>query len=149
MKGENANSAYYMLAGTIIMVFDKFAEAMNSRPLILFSQLNQIPEDSGVYTGWLEGDQHCFYVGKATNLRSRIRSHYSGQRGSDQFCLYVYDNFVHDQRLRGLTTQKVNKITSDWIRGNVKFKIITLPENETHEVEVLFRKHWKPTLNPL
>lgn len=130
------------------MNFDKFAKAMDSQPLISSHHMDEIPSKSGVYTAWWKGNQNCLYVGKASNLRSRIVSHYSGQRGSDQFCLYVYDNFVHDQRPKGLTTQKVNKITSKWIRDNVNFKIITLPENETNEVEVLFRKHWKPVLNP-
>jgi hypothetical protein len=131
------------------MDFEKFAEIMNSQPPISSSQLDQIPQDSGVYTGWRKGNQHCLYVGKAHDLHNRIRSHYSGQRGGDQFCLYVYDNFVHDQRPSGLTSQEVNKITSEWIRDNVEFKIITLPENEINEAEVLFRKHWKPALNSL
>jgi len=123
--------------------------AMNSQSLISSNQLEQVPKDSGVYTGWRKGNEHCLYVGKAGNLHDRIRSHYSGQRGSDQFCLYVYDKFVHDQRPRGLTTKQVNKITSEWIRDNVEFKIITLPKNEIHEAEKLLRKHWNPTLNPL
>jgi len=133
----------------VTMDFKSLENDMNSRSTEDWDHLDGIPEGSGVYTAWRKGDSHCYYAGKAGNLHSRIRSHYSGQRGGDQFCLYVYDQILHDTRPGGLKTQAVNNMTRDWIRTNVAFKFIILPETQIDEVEVLFRKHWKPTLNPL
>jgi hypothetical protein len=67
------------------MNFDTLASQMTIQPAVGRLQLDQISEDRGVYTAWRKGDSHCFYAGKADNLRNRIRSHYAGQRGGDQF----------------------------------------------------------------
>ena len=88
------------------MDFKSLENDMNKQSTVSWGQLDQIPEDSGMYTGWQKRNSDCFYVGKAGDLRDRIRSHYSGQRGSDQFCLYVYDQILHDTRPRGLKTQE-------------------------------------------
>jgi len=131
------------------MNFDTLASQMTIQPAVGRLQLDQISEDCGVYTAWRKGDSHCFYAGKAGNLQNRIRSHYAGQRGGDQFCLYVYDQILHETRPQGLKTQAVNNMTRDWIRSNVEFKFIALPAAQIDEAEILFRKHWEPTLNPL
>lgn len=104
---------------------------------------------SGVYTAWLRGEEQCLYVGRANCLRDRIHSHYSGQRGSDQFCLYIYDRFVCQQRIEALTTAEVNRLTRDWIRQNVQFRWVEVPVEITASVEVYFRRSIQPLLNPL
>ena len=131
------------------MDFDTLATQMTTQPAVGRLRLDQISEEGGIYTAWKMGDSHCLYAGKAGNLQNRIRSHYSGQRGGDQFCLYVYDQILHETRPQGLTTQAVNNMTRDWIRSNVEFKFVVLPTAQIDEAEILIRKHWKPTLNPL
>jgi hypothetical protein len=100
------------------MNFNTLASQMTTQPTVGWTQLDKTPEDYGVYTAWRKGDRHCFYAGKASNLQKRIRSHYSGQRRSDQFCLDVYDYILHDARLSGLTTQAVNNMTQERSLGD-------------------------------
>src|SRR4051794_4752510 len=60
----------------------------------------EIPRSgAGVYTIWDE-DGKLVYVGVAgrnpegSGLASRLRSHASGRRSGDQFCVYVADHYV-------------------------------------------------------
>jgi hypothetical protein len=128
-----------------------------SAPLVGHSQASSLPSSSGVYAAWLESDPRCLYVGRAGNstsgnLRKRILSHYSGQRGSDQFCLYVYDSYVHAERAREeatLTTRQVNQRTAEWIRRRVSFRVVKMSEGEAAQAEQLLRRVLHPILNPL
>ena len=131
------------------MKFHELAEKMKRATPIAYSQLNQIPAKSGIYTAWLKNVSRCFYVGKSKKLVSRIRSHFSGQRGSNQFCLLVYDEYVHMHRPDGIKTSEVNTLTADWIRDNVVFKIVEVSENELNSLENIMRKEWKSILNPI
>jgi len=127
------------------------AKMMHS-PLIGYDRLGKIPNTSGVYTAWLEEENRCFYVGKTCKLHKRIRDHFSGQRGGDQFCLYVYDAYVHNERCRAgtnLTTSQVNNLTRDWIRNHVKFRYIEMPDEEISQAETQLREKLRPILNSL
>lgn len=120
--------------------------------LIGYGQLSQIPNASGIYTAWLEGEKRCFYVGKASNLYKRIRDHFSGQRGGDQFCLYVYDAYVHGERScsdTNITSLQLNNLTRDWIRKHIKFRYIEIPKEEISQTETRLRDKLCPILNPL
>ena len=131
---------------------DELERRMNDAPLMGYDQIKQVPSSSGVYTAWVNGESCCFYVGKASNLYERIKSHFSGSRASDRFCLYVYDVYVHKERCNTnteMTTTQVNKLTSDWIRGRVRFRWIELSDQESGAAEQALRLRWLPTLNPL
>ena len=131
------------------MSLDHLEEDLRKVETYSFRLLDLIPKTSGIYAAWLCGEQRCFYVGKAGNLRRRIRSHFSGQRGSDQFCLYVYDSYVHYSRPTGLSTPEVNRLTRDWIRQRISFRCVELPQDEISGAESFLRERWKPLLNPL
>jgi len=131
------------------MNFDKLEEKMREAPLISFEFLQKVPEVSGVYAAWLEGESSCFYVGSADNLKRRIDEHFSGSRAADRFCLYVYDLYVHDKRPSGLKTREVNRLTKVWIRENIKFKCVEVQKSEAKELEKEMRRKWKLILNPL
>ena len=120
--------------------------------LVRYERLAEIPRTSGVYTAWLDASTPCFYVGLANSLWSRIRSHFSGQRGSDQFCLYVYDSYVHLQRcesMNRLTTKEVNTHTAEWIRRNIAFRWVELGAGDLLAAERYLHRTWRPTLNTL
>ena len=61
---------------------------------------------AGVYTIWDDGGA-LVYVGVAgrnpegKGLASRLRSHASGRRSGDQFCVYVADHYVMPELERG------------------------------------------------
>ena len=131
------------------MEYSEFEVLLKNSPLFMYDQSALIPSTSGVYAAWLKGETRCLYAGKSTNLHRRIRSHFSGQRGSDQFCLYVYDIYVHINRPDGLDTAQVNDLTGEWIRKNVLFRFVELPESEISEHEDSIRKACQPILNPL
>jgi len=131
---------------------DELLVKMTSAPLIGFDGLNSIPMACGVYAAWLYGEPRCFYVGKAYKLKQRIKQHFSGERGGDQFCLYVYDEYIHELRSSKnskLTTYEINKLTGKWIQSGVKFKWVKLDENEIKDAEKFLRRKLKPILNPL
>ena len=72
---------------------NKFEQKLKKAVPNSFEKLDQIADTSGVYAAWHKNDSECLYIGKAKHLRNRIKSHFSGQRGGDQFCLYVYDYY--------------------------------------------------------
>ena len=136
---------------TINILEEKLEAKMMASPLIEYNRISQIPNTSGVYTAWLEGEKRCFYVGSSNKLHNRIQDHFSGQRGRDQFCLYVYDAYVHDERCHSytnLTTSQVNNLTRDWIRNHVKFRV-KIPKGKISQTEKFLRKKLCPILNPL
>jgi hypothetical protein len=128
---------------------NELEEAMRKATDVGFGSLAGIPAASGIYTAWLVGADTCFYVGKAARLIERIRSHYSGQRGSDQFCLYVYDRFMCVELETGLSTREINQRTAMWIRERVTFRWVIAPVEELAVLEAGMRKAWVPILNPL
>ena len=80
------------IIGDHVMQFVELEDQMRKSSLVTYRQYNQVPATSGVYAAWLEGESRCLYIGKAGNtpngnLKKRITAHFSGQRGSDQFCL--------------------------------------------------------------
>ena len=109
----------------------------------------------GIYAAWLkENDGYeCIYIGKAGTLYNRINSHYSGQRGSDQFCLYIFDSYIKEtfDGTGAHLTKELNKITQTWARENIQFTYISFDDDSISETEQEkhFRKKWQPTLNPL
>jgi hypothetical protein len=123
--------------------------AMRQASAIGYTELATVPEKTGIYTAWLAGEERCLYIGKAGVLFARIRAHYSGQRGSDQFCLYVYDQFVFGMRPVGLSTAEVNHLTATWIRERVKFCWVEVAYEVLSELESALRRAWQPILNPL
>jgi hypothetical protein len=94
-------------------------------------------------------DDECIYVGKSNKLRERIKSHFNGRRGADQFCLYIFDSYIK-QSLDGRgasITKQLNSITKEWARKNLTVNY-TECKNSTYQ-EKIYRKSMQPTLNPL
>ena len=112
-----------------------------------FINISKVPLIGGVYAIWLIDE--CIYVGKSRELRKRIRSHFNGGRGGDQFCLYLFDSYIKTS-LDGKgaeITKQLNNLTKEWARKNLTF---TYAECEDYSFqENIFRKSMKPTLNPL
>jgi len=132
------------------MNFDELEEKMRATPHVAFESLQKIPKVSGVYSAWLEGASRCFYVGSApTSLKRRIQEHFSGSRAADRFCLYVYDQYVHDKRPNGLNTREVNRLTAVWIRDNIRFKWVEIQKSYVKGLEDKMKRKWKPILKPL
>ena len=132
---------------------------------------------AGVYTVW-ESDRFL-YVGMAgRNLTSatvegfrasgdkrrrgradRLRSHASGRRSGDQFCVYICDRLV----LPVLTSDQVEKIatadlsldrlTKDYIRSHLSYRFIEVPSGKDafaieREVQAGALSAGRPWLNP-
>ena len=117
---------------------------------------DEVPACSGVYTAWLTGEPRCFYVGRATDsktgtLKNRIASHFRGQRGCDQFCLYVHDSYIYPERCttnEALTTKQVNERTGEWIKKHISFRWLEVPAEEAPSAEAALRRRLRPILNP-
>jgi len=120
-----------------------------------FINLKTIPCKKGIYFHYYKGE--LIYVGKATSspngsLCNRIKKHYSGQRGSDQFSLYIYDSYIKTS-LDGIgasLSKKLNEITKLWARENLLFSYMVLEESDDESaVESRLRRELQPKLNPL
>jgi hypothetical protein len=127
---------------------------------------------AGVYTIW-HNDGHFIYVGMsgrgitAETLRrntphgiyTRLRSHASGRRSGDQFCVYVADRLV----LPTLTQQDISAIASGrhqmdaflrrYIHENLSYRFVMVPDGATaYTVEAAIKsgkwEHGRPLLNP-
>jgi hypothetical protein len=132
--------------------FSVLEHIIKDAPRIGYEQLTEIPPACGVYIAWLDDETQCFYIGRAENLRQRLRAHFSGQRGSDQFCLYVYDTYVFIERCHlnsRMTTKQVNKMTAEWVRKRVKFQWLEMDNLECIVAEKELRSKWQPLLNSL
>lgn len=133
------------------MELQELEDSMKRARLVGYEQRKEVSSSSGVYTAWLDGVDRCLYVGRSGNLQKRIRSHFSGQRGSDRFCLYVYDAYVHKKRCDSnsqWTTQETNGQTADWIRSRVKFRCVKMHKGESVCTEKTLRRSLNPILNP-
>ena len=133
----------------LIYLYNKYARKYNmlNTNKLPYNNINNIPKNRGIYATWLNNE--CIYVGKSSKLHNRIKSHYSGQRGSDQFCLYVFDSYIKTS-LDGKGAQiskKLNYLTQQWTRDNLTFSYFEC-DNDTEE-EIYYRKSMQPTLNPL
>ncbi|HBO50454.1 MAG TPA: hypothetical protein DD471_00590 [Planctomycetes bacterium] len=126
----------------------------------------------GVYTVWL-GEQ-LLYVGysgrnlrpheiknakKAKGLMTRIKSHRSGLRGGDQFCIYVCDRFVvpklDSEAIESLANggQLLDGLTRRFVRQELSYRFITTDGSETarkieSQVRTGILNAGKPLLNP-
>lgn len=105
-------------------------------------KLNELPEEPGVYTIW-KGDRFL-YVGMAKeSLRKRLKSHASGHRGGDQFCIYVCDRLV----LKNLTLEEIcavisgvlslNKPTKKYIQQHLSYRFVEMEDKDSaHALEL-------------
>ncbi len=126
----------------------------------------------GVYTVWL-GEQ-LLYVGysgrnlrpheiksakKAKGLMTRIKSHRSGLRTSDPFCIYVCDRFVvpklDSEAIESLANggQLLDGLTRRFVRQELSYRFITTDGSETarkieSQVRAGILNAGKPLLNP-
>ena len=94
---------------------------------------------AGIYTIWDE-DHKLVYVGVAgrnpdgSGLASRLRSHASGRRSGDQFCIYVADHYI----LPGLTREQMRAIAASQLSmdglvrekvcGSFTFRVAAAPD---------------------
>ncbi len=133
----------------------KIIKKLKDQEKFTHDKIKEIPHNKGVYCAWLDASE-LIYVGKATNaenggLDNRIRSHYSGQRGSDQFCLYLFDSYIKKipEGIGADVTKKINETTKKWSRENVSFSFIELEDGDDEScIESQLRKKLKPKLNP-
>jgi hypothetical protein len=103
---------------------------------------------AGVYTIWRDDD--FVYVGAAglrlppwtpeadvtpgrpRGLRDRLRSHASGLRSGDQFCIYVFDRLVlpiltHEQiQLASAAKLSLDKLTRTYVRERLSYRFVVL-----------------------
>lgn len=96
---------------------------------------------SGIYAAWYKNQ--IIYIGQSKNIYKRIRSHYCGQRGSNQFCTYIFDNFlIQEMSFNGQNpTKEFNKRTQDFIGENITFLLIFLENNKNLvQIETGLRK---------
>ncbi len=116
-----------------------------------FNELSRIPPVSGMYSAWVQ--DLCLYVGMAENLQNRIRSHFSGQRGSNQFCLLVFDSHVAAHSAAEAPQERtafLNQQTRSWIRDNVRFSFAQVDgdRKQLGATERILKARMKPQLNP-
>ena len=109
----------------------------------------------GVYTVWL-GEQ-LLYVGysgrnlrpheiksakKAKGLMTRIKSHRSGLRASDPFCIYVCDRFVvpklDSEAIESLANggQLLDGLTRRFVRQELSYRFITTDGSENQNTNL-------------
>ena len=95
------------------------------------------PCDCGIYAIW-DSSGTFVYVGKAGNLRKRLRSHASGRRSGDQFCVYVFDRAVLQQddisidglKAAGVVKGELDNLVKGYVHDNLKFRYVTLDTKE-------------------
>jgi hypothetical protein len=109
---------------------------------------------SAIYAAWLE--QELIYIGRSDNIYKRLQSHYSGSRGSNQFCTYVFDYYLLKQELNeyNVINYKISKHydekTKEFIRENIVFSWYLIEKNnKLSKIETELRKISKPMLNPI
>lgn len=116
-------------------------------PMLSFSEseVNQLPIPSSiVYTVWHD-ELGYIYVGIAgiqlnpekRNPRSRIRSHTTGRRSGDQFCVYIQDFFVIPELFASKSyTPKVgylDKLTRDYIHQHLFYRYLLLQGEDSRQ----------------
>lgn len=128
---------------------------------------------AGVYTIW-HHDGRFIYVGMSGRgitsettrrnaphgIYTRLKSHASGRRSGDQFCVYIADRFV----LPILTKDQIDDISAGrhqmdafvrrYIHENLSYRFQMLPDGETaYATEAMIKSgawgHGRPLLNPV
>lgn len=95
----------------------------------------------GVYAVWKRnGDlDELLYVGSASKgMQGRLRSHALGQWGSDQFCLYVFDNFILPEldikkvllKPTQEITRSLNGKVKSFIREHLSYTVFCVSNND-------------------
>ena len=158
----------------------RFAEAedqLEKGPLYCFSDwpAGNIPEiAAGVYTIW-RGTEFVYVgmagrgnaakkeqaklKGKPWGLYNRLKSHSSGRRSGDQFCLYICDRIIiptlSPTELHQVGTGKLelDKRTREFIRAKLAFRFMVTPDDKMARlIESEIRQGalpaGKPVLNP-
>lgn len=149
------------------MTFESSALALRDGPLHHFQDWP--PTDftigpSGVYTIW-HGPEFLYVGmawahrgdtnGTATGVFGRLRSHASGRRSGDQFCIYVCDRYV----IPHLTPDELHQLaagarildqrTRDYIRTTLSYRVVfTDSGTQARELEHHIRGHGLPDLGP-
>jgi excinuclease UvrABC nuclease subunit len=104
-----------------------FLPQLTEGPQLGPADMRDAPGAPGLYTLWTDIDERCLYVGAATtSLRARLRSHFSGNRSGDDFCLCVYDRFAFPLRSETATTAEINALTGKWIADHVTYRFVTV-----------------------
>src|SRR5262249_3610269 len=127
---------------------------------------------AGVYTIW-HNDGRFIYVGMSgrgmtvetirrntpQGIYTRLRSHASGRRSGDQFCVYVADRLI----LPSLSQQDITAIASGrhqmdafvrrYIHENLSYRFVMVPDGAAaYTVEAAIKngqwEHGRPLLNP-
>jgi hypothetical protein len=112
---------------------------------------------AGVYTIWR--DTQLIYVGMSGNLFDRLRSHASGRRAGDQFCVYVCDRLVvprlapSELEELGAGRLSLDATTRDFIKACLSFRfMVTRDAAEARRIEQQLRcgaaDFGTPFLNP-
>jgi hypothetical protein len=151
------------------LIDDTLIDALEHGPLHLFAEYATLTDvipgrGAGVYTIWDE-EGGLVYVGIAgrnpdgRGLASRLRSHASGRRSGDQFCVYVADHYV----LPELTREQIEAIRDsqlsmdalvrEQIHRDFGFRFIAVADYPTAmQVESEIRsgrlRSGRPRLNP-
>jgi len=97
---------------------------------------------AGIYTVWDDRGQ-LVYVGVAgrnpegAGLAGRLRSHASGRRSGDQFCVYVADHYVlpelSQEQIRAITDSQLSMagLVREKIRRSFSFRAVAAPDYAT------------------
>ena len=153
----------------------QLANDLSSGPAYLFADWPNIAVSTfgaGVYTIWHK-DGRFIYVGMSgrgvttetirrntpQGIYTRLKSHASGRRSGDQFCVYVADRLV----LPALSQDDIATIASGrhqmdafvrrYIHENLSYRFVMLPDGAAaYAVEAAIKhgewQHGRPFLNP-
>ena len=151
-KGDYNTSVDY-LNKTIDYASNNHLNVLLSDSYKLMSEINAIQRNfKDAYNNFFNFYKiyvEIYDVEKINELKKRIKSHFNGGRGADQFCLYIFDSYIK-QSLDGKgasITKQLNSITKEWARENLTVTYSEC-ENSTYQ-EKTYRKSMQPTLNPL
>jgi hypothetical protein len=100
---------------------------------------------TGVYSVW-RGHEFV-YVGRSDDLGGRLRSHLSGRRAGDQFCVYVFDRFILPQLTReqinsaGTRRLSLDALTGEFVRASFSYRWVLVSDKEAAtSLEELIRR---------
>ena len=127
---------------------------------------------AGVYTIW-HRDSRFIYVGMSgrgmtadtvrrnapQGIYTRLKSHASGRRSGDQFCVYVADRLVlpiltpEDIAAVGSGRHQMDAFVRRYIHENLRYRFVMLPDGAAaYAIEAVIKsgkwEHGLPLLNP-
>ena len=118
----------------------------------------------GVYTVWREeqllyvgmGGRNGVVLGVSGGLRNRLRSHWSGRRSGDQFCVYLCDRLLlpaltDAQRAAvGEGQLSLDGLVRDFVRAHLSYRF-TVVESSTEAlaIELHVQRHGLGGMHPL